>query len=99
MSGKPVYYTTALILLKEPDPVVIFAAHRQSINMFAEMKLAGSEPLESTKHHPLVAAIKQIYLTQCIHQLVLANQPPFKNVNFIFELVIVKSKLTILSGS
>ena len=39
------------------------------------------------------------YLTECIYYLVLESQPPHKTVNLIFQLVIVKNKLTILWGS
>jgi hypothetical protein len=40
-----------------------------------------------------------VYLTRCVHQLVLESQLTHKTVNLIFQLVIVNNKLTILRGS
>ena len=43
--------------------------------------------------------VLQVYLTECIYQLVLESQLPHKTVNLIFSSVIVNNKLTILWGS
>ena len=73
-------------------------SHRKTAGQISEDLVTGGRRRgKCAPEHPARGGQGGFYLTLCIHWLVLESQLSYKTVNLMFQLVIVKNKLTIFT--